>query len=182
MGTSKFTVHGEGTSMKDAFQRLYDEAKEEHGNDIYNGDINTTELSGDKTNAYNLAKDKNKFLNELMLNIDKRDTYGICLKPPKANTNKVKTKVNVMPQKGAKKWETRFVVTESWTDNQVGYGKTQGEAIKKARAHTEKTQHNTNITIEKVLVTGKTLIAQVEYKKSTKESLGKYLFVVAAAC
>lgn len=182
MGTRSFTQMAEAASMNDAFRNLQRAAREEYGSDIYNGEINNCELERDVTRQYNAAKDKKKFIEETMHNLEKRVAYGITLKEPKSSTNKIKSVVEITPNKGARVWETRYVVYDPWDESEraIASEKTQGAAIKKARAYTEKTQKRTIVHLEKVLVKGSANIATISYKASKTETKGKFLFIVAA--
>ena len=182
MGTRTFTQMAEAPSMNEAFRNLQRAAAEEYGNDIYNGEINNCDLKRDVTRQYNAAKDKKKFIEETMYNLEKRVVYGITLKEPKVSTNKIKSVVEVNVNKGARVWETRHVVYDPRDESEraIASEKTQGAAIKKARAYTEKHQKRTIIQLEKVLIKGSTNIATISYKSSKTETKGKYLFIVAA--
>lgn len=108
-----------------------------------------------------------------------RECKAIVLK---VSTNKIKSVVEVNVNKGARVWETRHVVYDPRDESEraIASEKTQGAAIKKARAYTEKHQKRTIIQLEKVLVKGSTNIATISYKSSKTETKGKYLFIVAA--
>jgi len=182
MGTRSFTQMAEAASMNEAFRNLQRAAREEYGRDSYNGEINNCELEGDVTRQYNAAKDKKKFVQETMHNLEKRVAYGITLKEPKVSTNKIKSVVEIKPNKGARVWETRYVVYDPWDESEraIASEKTQGAAIKKARAYTEKTQKRTIVQLEKVLVKGSASVGTISYKTSKTETKGKFLFIVAA--
>ena len=117
-----------------------------------------------------------------MNNLEKRVAYGITLKEPKVSTNKIKSVVEIKPNKGARVWETRYKVYDPWDESEraIASEKTQGAAIKKARAYTEKNQKRTIIQLEKVLVKGSASIGTISYKSSKTETKGKFLFIVAA--
>lgn len=183
MGATTFTSRGRGMSAAKVFSQLQDEAEQEYGHQQgYSGEINCTELTRDITAEYKRAKDKKKFINDMLYEVPKRDSWVIEIKPPKSNTNKVKSKVTTNPQKGARKWETRYVIYRRFgmDERSLGYGLTQGEAIKKARKLAEENQERYSIYLEKVLVVGSSKIADVEYKQSGKETQGEYLFLVCA--
>ena len=182
MGTRTFTQMAEAASMNDAFRNLQRAAREEYGSDIYNGEINNCELERDVTRQYNAAKDKKKFIEETMNNLEKRVAYGITLKEPKVSTNKIKSVVEIKPNKGARVWETRYKVYDPYDESEcaIASEKTQGAAIKKARAYTEKNQKRTIVQLEKVLVKGSASIGTISYKSSKTETKGKFLFIVAA--
>jgi hypothetical protein len=65
--------------------------------------------------------------------------------------------------------------------NVIASKNTKGEAVKIAREHTEKTQERTYIDVAKVLEKGSTKVAEIEYKKSTTEKVGKFVFFGWAA-
>ncbi|MEI6578389.1 MAG: hypothetical protein WCN92_02865 [Eubacteriales bacterium] len=171
--------------MMDAFRKAQEDAREEHGHEQgYSGYINNCGFCGDRTRDYEACKtqkQKDDFIEKLIANCN-NDVYGITLKAPKPNKLKVKSKVILTPQKGARKWETRYVAFTLRDDKEICSEKTQGAAIKKARAHTEKTQERTYLTITKVLTKGNSSIGHIEYKSSNKETLGLYLFVGDARC
>jgi len=185
MGAVSFGVTRRGTSIREAFKTAVKDAHDEYGHQQgYSGQINCTEFVCDKTAEYKKAKDKEAFLSQLVRDVPKRDTWGVELEAPVTNKNKIKSVVELDPQKGARVWETKFNVIQInhfvSPDKVIASEKTQGAAIKKARAHTEATQETTRVEIEKVLKTGKTRVARITYKKSTTEAPGKYFFAVCA--
>lgn len=175
------TVHKtvRGASMRDAFDQAVREAEREYGTDYYNGEINNCELRGDKTKEYNAAKDKKKFLDDLLEDLSKREVVGIELEAPVKNTNKVKTKVEIIPNKGTRQWETTFEVEKSFDPSgQIhAVGKTQGDAIAKARKLCEAQKETFEVVIRKRLVKGGSRVATISYKQAGKEKEGKYLFI-----
>ena len=182
MGTRTFTQIAEAPTMGDAFRNIQRASREEYGSDIYNGEANNCDLERDITKQYNAAKDKKKFIEDTMHNLEKRVAYGITLKEPKSNVNKVKSVVEINTNKGARVWETRYVVYDPWDESErsIASEKTQGAAVKKARIHTEKTQKRTIIQLEKVLVKGSASVGTISYKTSKTETKGKFLFIIAA--
>jgi len=184
MGASTFTEIGYGMSARETFRELQDDARDEYGHQQgYSGQISDTSLTKDITFKYKQAKNKEKFIDDMLDEVDKRDCWVVELKAPKKNTNKVKSKVIPNPQKGTRKWETRYVIyPRSFRngDGSFGYGLTQGEAIKKARKYAEENKEEYVIHIEKHLAIGNSKVASVEYKVSTNEAKGKYLFLVCA--
>jgi hypothetical protein len=102
------------------------------------------------------------------------------------NKNKTKSKVENIPQKGTRKWETVYQAVSrgynrhlgEFSDTVVLEAKTQTECVKKARAYVEKNKNvQLTIIISKRLVSGKVQCATVSYKKSKSEKEGRYLFV-----
>lgn len=182
MGACTFTNTGYGKTMQEAYKELREEAKEEYGHqDGYNGTISTTNGFRDVTSEF---KRSNKSIRDFIDdNIDRAEKWGsclaVCLDEPKSNTNKVKSQVKNIVTAGTKKWVLKYVVTAY--GNVIASKNTKGEAVKVAREHTEKTQERTYIDVAKVLEKGSTRVAEVEYKKSTTEKGGKFVFFGWAA-
>jgi len=179
MGACSIVVTGKGKTMQDAYRSLVNEAKEEHGSDPYNGEINNCELSGDITHRRSDFKDEGKFIDWIIEDkAQKREVYGFCVKKPVSNTNQIKTVVTNFPQKGTRKWITKYIALDKWEGNVVCEAESQTECIKKARAYVE--QHpniRVEVQIQKTLVGGKNKVADIEYKKASNEKLGTYTFV-----
>jgi len=183
MGATLITRHGRGKNMADAFRKLQIDAEEEYGNDSYNGEINNCSLLGDVSNQRHKFDEDDHFEEWIYNNkISKRDAVGYCTQNPVANTNKIKTTVTNYPQKGTRKWETRYVAESLTSDKYIGISeKSQTDAIKKARAYVEKhPEVRLRINITKVLVGAETKVAAIEYKKAGKESDGHYTFIALA--
>lgn len=179
MGWISVSVEGKGQTMQEAFKNLQKEAEEEYGHDHYNGKINNCELAGDWTHKYN-KRNLNKLYDEAIDKLYKGEVIGICTKETKKNKNKVKSVVERTPQKGTRKWVTRYVGTD-WDGMPVCEAGTLTECIKKAREHTEKTRDRVYIDIEKKLEQGNKGCATVKYKESKSEELGTYVFFGWAA-
>lgn len=181
MGTSFGSVRYTGMSMDEAYKEACQDAEEEHGHEQgYSGHINATHGFVDVTRKYNAATNKRKFIDESEEKQSKGDCWGICIKKPVHNTNKIKTSVEITPQKGTRKWETRYQA-ENFEGRVYVSEKTQTLAIKKAREHTAKTRETLHLVITKVLVGGSTRIGRITYKQSSKEQPGEYLFLYAAS-
>jgi hypothetical protein len=180
MGAITSYLNVKANSAKEAFKDAVNDAEREYGQDIYNGQINTCCLTKDVTSEYHNASNKNKFISEMLDNVPKREAYVVCLKKPVSNTNKIKSVVNVTPQKGARQWVTVYKVYRR--DELIAECKSQTEAIKKARAFSEKHQCKTTIEISKKLSKGIKNVAEVEYKNSRNEQSGEYLFMYCASC
>lgn len=185
MGAISIDVSARGEDIYDAFSRATEDAETELGTDPYNGGINHCELIADWTYKYN-GKNLNELYGEILDRCSKREVIGICLDKPVPNKNKTKSKVENIPQKGTRKWETVYQAVSrdynrnlgEWSDTVVVEGKTQTECIKKARTYVEKNKHvDLTIKISKRLVSGNVECARVSYKKSKTEKEGRYLFV-----
>lgn len=176
MGACEFFNRGYGRSMKEVYSKLVEQAEDEHGHDPYNGTISTTTGCYDITNKWLESKKTiDEFIKDCMEKVPRGDCYSVCIKPPVKNTAKIKSSVENIVSKGTKKWELKYKV-KTWSD-EIGCYDTKGEAIKKAREYTERTQISTSIYMEKVLAKkDDSLVAKVTYKKSGKESPGYYYF------
>ena len=180
MGTTTSTLIVKGKTMAEAFRNASQDAEEEHGHGQgYSGHINVTRLTRDVTSQYKSSSNKAKYIDDLLENLDSGECYGVELEKSKVNTNKIKTTVEIISQKGTKKWETRYVA-ELFGEQTIALEKTQGAAIKKARAYVEKHQCMCRIYLTKVLVKGNSHVASIRYKQSKMETDGKYLFIYAA--
>lgn len=182
MGACSFTTSSRGKSMKEAYSKACENARDEYGHqDGYNGTISTTRGFNDVTDEFKRSKkDLNTFIND---NIDRAHKWGsclaICVEEPQANKNKIKTQVEHIVSKGTKKWELRFVVTSR--GETIGSKTTKGDAVKLAREYSEKHQTRTSVHMEKVLVGANSRVAEISYKPSTTEKDGKYVFFGWAA-
>ena len=176
MGAQEFQVSGRGKTSNEVYRSLYDEAEEEHGHeDGYSGYINSTHGFQEVTSRFKSSGKKiQDYIDIRLEHMAKDNCECICVEEPKSNTNKVKSKVEHIVEKGTKKWVLRFFVYDR--DDEVGSALTKGAAVNLARAYTEKTTRRTTIHMRKVLEKGNTLVASIDYKHSTTEKLGKWVF------
>lgn len=175
MGACSFQNTGRGKSAKDVFTRLQDAAQREYGDDCYNGTISTVPGFSDITNEWKSSKkDLSRFIREKFENANKYDCFAICTHQPVVNNNKIKTQVEHIVEKGTKKWVLKYSVYAH--DNYVGAFDTKGDAVKAARAYTEKTFRPTSISMEKKLEKGSSEVAKITYKKSSEEKDGQWVF------
>ena len=184
MGATNFKERVRAKSMKEAYSNRIEDLLESYGNDIYNGTMSTTNGFIDLTSEFKSSgKNINEFIDIKLDDARKwSNAYGICIKEPKTNSNKVKSQVNNIPVKGTSKWELRYTVYKNWREEEVVCSKTtKGDALKAAREYTEKTQEKTVVCMEKVLTTGQRKVAEVIYKQSKDEQPGEYLFFGWAA-
>jgi hypothetical protein len=84
-----------------------------------------------KTKSYN---EIDEYISD---NCPKREAWGYCVEQPITNKNKVKSQVDVTPQKGTRKWETVYKAVTTWDQREVARDKSQTVCIKKARAFVE---------------------------------------------
>jgi len=180
MGACQFENRGRGKSVGDAFNKLVENAEREYGDDPYNGTISTVSGFRDITNEWKSSKkDLDIFIEDKFENSNKRDCFAVCTHPPVENKNKTKTQVEHIVTKGTKKWVTRYLVFDY--DRNIGSYKTKGDAVKAARAHTEKHLSSTTVSLVKYLEKGNAQVAKVTYKRSDKERDGQWIFFGWAA-
>lgn len=180
MGATTFYNRITAPSMSEGYRELVEQAIDDCGNDPYNGTISTTYSFTDVTKKYQASKKSLvDFVDDSYDSMSKRDCWAICLNEPRGNSNKIKSQVELNPQVGKRVWETRYEVTTR--EGVVGSHILQAEAIKIARAYTERTKSITTVNIVKRLVEGNTQVAKIEYKKSKDECDGNYVFFGYAA-
>jgi hypothetical protein len=182
MGACSFQNTGRGKSAKDVFTKLQDRAQIEYGDDSYNGTISTVPGFRDITNEWKSSKkDLSRFIREKLDDANKYDCFAICTHEPVTNNNKIKSQVEHIVTPGTKKWVLKYVVYDYNNERQIGSYNTKGDAVKAARAHTEKTQYRTTISMEKKLEKGSCEVAKITYKKSSEEKDGQWIFFGYAA-
>jgi len=186
MGACQFKVRSVGKTAQEAYNRACEIAEDEYGyQDGYNDTISTTNGFRDETELYKKSKFNNvsAYINSRFGNMSKRDCSAICVVQPKANTNKTKSQVEHIVTPGTKKWVLKYEVEEYYgdSDNVIASCPQKGDAVKMARAYTEKTGTTTAVIMRKVLVGPKPTVAKITYKKSTTERDGEWIFFGYAA-
>ena len=184
MGATQFKERSTGKTAEEAYRRACEEAEEEYGHqEGYNGTISTTHGFRDETEAYKKSKfnDVSAYIRDRFDShaMNKRDCSAICVVPPVANKNKTKSQVEHIVTPGTKKWILKYCVYENGT--LISSHLTKGDAVKSARAYTEKRQVPTLIAMEKVLEKGGSMVAKITYKKSPTERDGEWIFFGYAA-
>lgn len=184
MGSQSFTSYSRGKNAQDAYNKACEEAEYEYGHqDGYSGAINSSAGFGDITKEFKASKKPmNQFINE---QIDKLTKFEgarcICLEEPIGNTNVIKTQVEHIVTPGTKRWVLTYIVYCG--DSRIASAVTKGEAVKKARAYSEKNQCSTTIKMERTLNNAShALVAKITYKKATKERDGRWIFFGWASC
>lgn len=186
MGACQFKERGTGKTAQEVYKELCEIAEEEYGHqEGYNGTISTTHGFRDETEQFkksyfnNSVGDyiQNRFNSHTM---NKRDCSVICVRQPVGNKNKTKSQVEHIVTPGTKKWILKYFAYAN-RDSFIGAYLTKGDAVKAARAHTEKTQESTYITMEKVLDKANKTVAKITYKKSATERDGEWVFFGYAA-
>jgi hypothetical protein len=183
MGATQFKERSIGKTASEAYRVACEQAEEEYGSqEGYNGTISTTAGFRDETEAYAKSKfdDVYAYIRNRFDTMNKRDCSAICVRQPVGNNNKIKTQVEHIVEAGTKKWILKYFVY-SGRDSYIGSYLTKGEAVIKARAHTEKTTESTHITMEKVLDKANKTVAKITYKKATNERNGEWIFFGYAA-
>jgi len=183
MGGNRFQNRSKGASMQEAYRTAVNYAEREYGHQQgYSGEINCTGGVVDLTNERKKTKlAHNQFITQKEEgNLTKGNAYGLCIREPKKNNNKIKSQVEHKVEKGTKKWKLVYVVSNF--DEDLGSYDTKGAAVKAARAYTEKNQRSTYINMEKVLEKGSTQVAKISYKPAKEEAPGEYVFFGIAPC
>lgn len=176
MGAAHIVRTLTGRTLNEAFDKGRDEDREEFGYDTYNGKFNGFDNVQDVTGKFKSSgKTLEDFICEYEDMGDKGDCFAVCLEEPKASTAKIKSQVEHIVEKGTKKWVLKYCVYDAFL-NSVSSHDTKGDAVKAARAYTEKTRENTRIVMEKRLEKGSSVVAKVEYKFDKSEKLGKWVF------
>jgi hypothetical protein len=177
MGSNWFEVKSREMSAQKAYNKAVEIAKDEYGHqEGYSGQINSTPGFRDATEKFKQSgKSLSQWITERKDKLSKFDgAECICIRKPVTNDNKVKSKVEHIVSPGTKKWVLKYVV--SCYDGNISSHNTKGEAVKAARAYTEKNLSSTVISMEKMLEKGNHKVATVVYKRSIKENNGEYLF------
>ena len=185
MGATQFNQRSSGKTVQEAYKRACKVAEDEYGHqDGYNGTISTTSAFNDETDLYKKSKfdDVYAYIHNRFDSMNKRDCSAICIQSPIANNNKTKSQVEHIVTPGTKKWVLKYEVEEHYGSGRVIASCPQkGDAVKAARAYTEKTQNTTSIVMRKVLVGPKPTVAKITYKKATTERNGEWIFFGYAA-
>ena len=184
MGANQFQNSNRGMTMQQAFNKAVENAEDEYGHqEGYSGQINCHSSYYDKTAEWKASKlSPNNFIDKAFAEdkLSKHDSpWGICIKEPVKNSNKIKTHVEHNVEPGAKKWVQMYRVHNYTTSKEFLL---KGDAVKHARDLCEKTKERYHIDIVKVLQKGSTRTATVTYKPSPKESEGVYIFFGEANC
>jgi hypothetical protein len=154
-----------GRTLKEAFKALQDSDREEIGNDIYSGGWNNAQGIIEVSKAEFDKGEPSKY----------EPAWAWCIHKPVKNNMKTKTTVTNFPVKGTKKWVTKYVVDDPrWSGTIISELK-QTEAIRKARALVEKNPDwKLEVYITKELQGAKPKVAEINYKKSSKEKDGRW--------
>jgi len=153
-----------GKSLQLAFAKLQEEDRDEYGSDYYSGGWNNAQgvvdVSRTKFNSGVPSKHE--------------PVWALCISKPVKNTMKVKTKVTNYPAKGTRQWVTRYQVEHPVHGNVIVSELKQADAIKKARELVEQNPDwDLSVFISKRL-TSDSRVADIEYKKSSKEKDGHW--------
>lgn len=183
MGAELISTTVRARNIKEAWQQVYEEAQQYSGHrEGYSGDFNTCDFAKDVT-SMTKTKSFREIDQYIEDNCNKRDAWGYCVEEPILNKNRIRSQVDVTPQKGTRKWETIYKAVTSWEGTEVARDKSQTACIKKARVYVEANPNTSiKVIIAKELTEGNTQCATVTYKKSTTEKLGLYKFIGLAAC
>lgn len=154
MGRCDYSQIGYGMTEQEARRNAIEEARIEHGDEEgYSGAMNCSTGEDDRVK---------------------------CLEKPVTSK---KCSVEKKVQKGARKWETVFVIEPAWGDDfrgrKVLRNSTQGKALAEAKKMALEKQTEFIVRIDKQLIAGSSEIARIKPKKSQR---GKWLFTGTARC
>jgi hypothetical protein len=182
MGATQFIDTTRAYSMGEAYDQLVEDAVNEYGHDSYNGTISTTQGFKDITSEWKKSGISiDKFIDLKIEDANKwGHAFGVCVSEPIKNKLKVKSQVEHVVVPGTKRWELRYFILDkrgnkiASEDNKVG-------AVKAARIYTEKTQENTTVIMERVLVSCSPVVARIKFKHDKDQKSGAYYFFGYAA-
>lgn len=184
MGAQSFETRSRGKSAKEAYDKAVEIAEDEYGHQQgYSGAINSSAGYRDVTAKFKASgKSLDKYISERIDALSKFDgAECICIKEPQTNTNKIKSQVEHVVEKGTKKWVLKYVA-QSHRVGTIKTCDTKGDAVKAARKYTEETGNSSYVEMQKVLENGNTVTARITYKKSSNEREGEYIFYGWASC
>ena len=186
MGACQFKQRSTGKTIEEAYRKACEIAEDEYGHqDGYNGTISTTHSFRDETEEYNKSKfdDTYAYIRDRFDShaMNKRDCSAICVLKPIGNKNKTKSQVEHVVTPGTKQWVLKYEVENFYEDRVIASCVTKGDAVKMARAYTEKHQQSTKIVMRKVLIKSNPMVAKITYKKSPTERNGEWIFFGYAA-
>ena len=186
MGATWFETRHSGKTLQNAYKSACDMAEGEYGHqEGYNGTISTTHGVRDVTENYNKSKfdSVEQYIRSQVEVLGKRDCHAICIRKPIENKNKTKSQVEHIFTPGTKQWILKYEV-EGYYDNDgnvIASCTTKGDAVKAARAFTEKHQITTRILMRKHLIKASPTVAKITYKKAPTERDGEWIFFGWAA-
>ena len=154
----------EGRDLATAFKELQDNDRDELGNDYYSGGWNNSQGIVEVSQSKFESGDPSKH----------EPAWAWCTHKPVENNMKIKTKVINYPAKGTRKWVTKYEVEHPVHGNLIISETKQADAISKARKLVEKNPDwDLSVFISKVL-SSDARVADIEYKKSSKERSGRW--------
>jgi hypothetical protein len=178
MGASWFQTQSKGKNVQNAYDRAVDRANDEYGHqEGYSGEINSSSGCRDVTKEWKASgKSIDQYMNDAMDKLSKHQgAQAICLQEPVENKNKTKSQVEHIVTPGTKKWVLTYIVYCG--ESRIASAVTKGDAVKRARAYSEKHQCTTVIKMERCLNNAShALVAKVKYKPSTTEREGRWVF------
>jgi hypothetical protein len=178
MGSSWFSTQSKGKTVQDAYNEAVERAEDEYGHQQgYSGQINSSAGFRDVTKEWkNSKKSMSQYMDEAMDRLSKHQgAQAICLEEPRENKNKTKSQVEHIVTPGTKKWVLTYIVYQG--ESRIASAVTKGDAVKRARAYSEKHQCTTTIKMERTLNNAShALVAKVTYKRASDEKDGRWIF------
>jgi len=173
MGTTTRHENMTGKDVQSAFRSLQESDREEYGDDVYNGRWNNCQgVREVSTSVFDKAVREGD-------NSKHQPAVAKCIRKPVKNNNAIKTQVENFPNKGTRKWVTKYVAYQGYfghDTSSVGIiESSQAVAIKKARTYVSKHPNaSLTIRIEKVLEKQDTKVAKITYKPAKNEADGEW--------
>lgn len=177
MGAITIDIKVRAYDIHEAFKIACEEAREDYGIDTYNGRINNCDFVGDLTRKFKDEGDK-KTVSYALDCSNKGEVYGWEVSEPVKNSNKVQSKLINKPTSVGRIWKTVYTARQRFDDVVYAETYTKQECIKKARALVE--EHNDldlEIRVEKKLVQGSNVCANIIYKRSRTQRPGEFRFM-----
>lgn len=187
MGSQFFQNSTRAKSMQEAYDNLVEDANGEYGHqEGYSGQINSSAGYRDITSDWKKSKlTIDLYIDKVSEDLSKHDgAQGICVQEPVGNANKIKSVVEHSVFKGTRKWNLVYIPRTEYPGWQGKVYDNKAGAVKEAREYSEKTGESTIVKIARVLdkTSGSNIVAKINYKPSTKEAPGRYVFFGYASC
>lgn len=166
MGMEQRWATVRGPQFSSEWKKVQEEDLDDRGSDYYSGSLSHV------NNIKLVSKKDFEKYQEGELDLSKGDAVYYCQKEPKGNSNKIKSIVERFPQKGTRKWVTKYALYPRDREHSLGSYDKQEEAVKRAREYSEKNNCRVDVHIEKHLKEGPTKVATTNYKPSSSQKDG----------
>lgn len=180
MGANRYYVEQSGRTIKEAFATAQQDAEDEYGHqEGYSGQINMACGVTDITDKYLKSElDLREFVEREYSKTSKHNpALAICVQKPMPNTNVVKSQVVHKVFKGTRKWVLWYAAYADGIENKfLGKKLKKADAVVIARKYSEKTTNCAKVVLERHLEGSEKTVAEINYKPSSKECGGRWIF------